>query len=140
MCTRGGTVVGRGAGVIGVGRDSSPPDHTSHSQDYRMKSEVNATPRAPRYHSPAATAQRSARAPLVAPSGRMVRIVFDVHLEHAPALRSAIDEISQELGGRLEGPHSFNRESALTDAAIAIGALRRAVFALVPAGHPHYAR
>lgn len=70
---------------------------------------------------------------------RMIRISFEVREEHAPALRSAVEEISNEIGGRLEGPHAFAKEEALTNAAIALGALRAAVNAKVPAGDPYYA-
>jgi hypothetical protein len=71
-------------------------------------------------------------------AARTVTISFTVFLEHAPALRSAVDEISNDIGGRLTGSHSFAKEAALTDAAIALAALRKAVFAKVPAGDPFY--
>lgn len=67
-----------------------------------------------------------------------LRIEFDIHRADAPALRSAIDEISNEVGGRLEGPHSFATEQALTNAARALGCFRAAVNALVNAGDPDY--
>lgn len=68
----------------------------------------------------------------------VVEIVFRVHDEHAPALRSAVEELAGEVAGRLEGMHGFAAEQALTDAAVAVQSLRRAVFAKVPAGNPHY--
>lgn len=58
---------------------------------------------------------------------------------HAPALRSAIEEISNEVGGRLMGQHAFAKEQALTDAMIGLGVLRAAINKVVPAGDPHYA-
>lgn len=70
--------------------------------------------------------------------GRYITFSFQVHSDHAPALRSAIDEISNDIGGRLTGSHSFAKEEALTDAAVALGALRSEVFAKVPAGDPFY--
>lgn len=74
-------------------------------------------------------------------SGRarpMVRITFDVLDEHAPALRSAIEEISNEVGGRLEGLHRYSKEHALTKAAVALGTLRAAICKVVAAGDPTY--
>ena len=64
---------------------------------------------------------------------------FTIRKSHGPALRSAVEEISDELGSRLEGPHSFPKESSLTNAVIAIGHLRRAVNAKVDKGDPFYA-
>lgn len=64
---------------------------------------------------------------------------FSVEQDHAPALRSAIDEISNEIGGRLTSSFIHAKEGALTDAAIALGALRAAVFAQVKEGDPNYA-
>lgn len=72
--------------------------------------------------------------------GTKTMVSFEVFDELLPALKSAVEEISNEIGGRLEGPHSFDREEALSDAAMALGALRAAVNAIVPAGHPHYER
>jgi hypothetical protein len=69
----------------------------------------------------------------------MIRITFEVPESMAPALRSAIEEISNEVGGRLEGAHRFNREDALTRAAVALGIRRRAVNKVVPAGDKGYA-
>lgn len=68
----------------------------------------------------------------------MITIKFEVHEAHAPALRSAVEEISNEIGGRLEGMYTFPQEQALTNAAVALGALRRAVDAKVAAGDPDY--
>jgi len=68
-----------------------------------------------------------------------VTFTFTVPFEHCSALRSAIDEISNEVGGRLEGPHAYDKEQALTHAAAALGALRAEVNAKVPAGSKHYA-
>lgn len=63
---------------------------------------------------------------------------FTISDKHAPALRSAIDELSGLIGSRLEGQHRFAKETALTDAAIGIGKLRASVFAQVPKGDPNY--
>jgi hypothetical protein len=71
-------------------------------------------------------------------SGDKVRVTFEVYAEFAPALRSAIEEISNDIGARLTGSHRFAKEQALTDAAVALAALRVAVFAAVPEGDPNY--
>lgn len=52
-----------------------------------------------------------------------------------PAFRSAMEDITNEIGGRLEGIHKYEKEDALTEAAIATNALRAAVNQVVPAGH-----
>jgi hypothetical protein len=56
----------------------------------------------------------------------LVPITFLVQRKRLPALRSAVDEISTIVGGRLEGNLPYPRAQALTDAAIALGALRKA--------------
>lgn len=63
---------------------------------------------------------------------------FTVADEHAPALRSVVDEMTSLIGSRLDGQHRFAKETALTDAAICVGKLRAAVFAQVPQGDPNY--
>lgn len=52
-----------------------------------------------------------------------------------PALRSAIEDLSNEIGGRLEGIHVYQQEDALTEAAAALGPLRAGVNRVVPEGH-----
>ena len=64
---------------------------------------------------------------------------FTVPFEHCGALRSAVDEISTIVGGRLEGIHAYDKEAALTHAAAALGALRACVNAKVGVGAKHYA-
>lgn len=76
--------------------------------------------------------------PGAAQDAPVVTISFQVHEAHAPALRSAVEEISNEIGGRLEGMYRYDQEEALTAAAVALGTLRAAVDALVPAGDPNY--
>jgi hypothetical protein len=71
-------------------------------------------------------------------SNRFVAISFSVPVEVAPALRSAVEEISHTVGQRLEGSYSFAREQALTDAAEGLGALRAAVNSKVPKEDSHY--
>lgn len=57
----------------------------------------------------------------------MVEITFAVHEETLPALYSALEEITNEVGSRLEAPHRYDREDALTRASRALGAARSAV-------------
>lgn len=68
----------------------------------------------------------------------MVRISFEVPDQVAPALRSAVEEISNAVGGRLEQAFSFATEQAFTDAVIGLGALRAAVCEKIPAGNAAY--
>ena len=65
-------------------------------------------------------------------------ISFMVRDEDAPALRAAIEEIRNEVGGRLEAPHAFATEQALTDAARALGALHAVLVAKIPQADPFY--
>ncbi len=67
-----------------------------------------------------------------------IQIGFKVPDKAAPALRSAVEEMSHMLGTRLESPHRYDKEEALTMAALGLGKLRQAVNALVPAGDPNY--
>lgn len=55
-------------------------------------------------------------------------ILFTVPDELAPALRSAIEEISNEIGERLVGNHRFDKEEALTRAAAMLGRVRSAFY------------
>lgn len=70
--------------------------------------------------------------------GSVVEITIRVYDEHAPAFRSAVEELANEIGGRLEGMHSFAQETALTDALCAVGELKAETFKKIPAGDPHY--
>lgn len=67
------------------------------------------------------------------------RITFEIADEHAPALRSAIDDARQQVGKQLEGMHRFAKETALTNASIALASLAAAVNQQVPKGDPNYA-
>lgn len=57
----------------------------------------------------------------------------------APALRSAIQEIRDELGGRASGAHKYHKEDALTRAVDAIGKLSAAINYVIPEEDPDYA-
>jgi hypothetical protein len=63
---------------------------------------------------------------------------FDVQHDHAPALRSVIDEMAALIASRFGGKNTAQQEQAMTAAAVALGSLRAAVFALVPEGDPNY--
>lgn len=86
----------------------------------------------------AIVAQYGTPAPKRPPTSDKIRITFDVYEEFAPALRSAIDELSTILGSRATGSHRFSKEQAITDAIISVAALRVAVFAAISAGDPNY--
>lgn len=68
----------------------------------------------------------------------MVKITFEIKDEHAPALRSAVDEISNTVGTRMESRYSYDVEDALVRASIALGTLRAAVCEKIPEGDAHY--
>jgi hypothetical protein len=57
----------------------------------------------------------------------MVDISFQVHEDTLPALYSAVEEISNSVGSRLEGPHQYAQQDALTRAARALGPLRAGI-------------
>jgi hypothetical protein len=67
-----------------------------------------------------------------------IKLSFEFHPDHGPALRSAIEEISNTVGGRLVGSHRYAKEQALTDACVVLGALRAAVNSVVPNADPNY--
>jgi hypothetical protein len=59
----------------------------------------------------------------------MVEVRFQVHEETLPALYSAIEEISNEVGTRLESPRVYAQQDTLTRAARALGPLRAGISA-----------
>lgn len=67
-----------------------------------------------------------------------ITISFTIRKSKGPALRSAVEELSSIIGSRLEGQHKYDKEFALTDAAITVGSLRAAVNKAIPAGDPAY--
>jgi hypothetical protein len=62
----------------------------------------------------------------------------DIPSEFGPALRSALEDLSNILGERLVGVHKFEREDSITFAVTALGPLRAAVNQVVPQGDPNY--
>jgi len=71
-------------------------------------------------------------------SNRYIEVVIRVPVEIAPALRSAVEEISTTVGQRLESKHSFAKEQALTDAAEALLIVRKAVYSKIPKEDQYY--
>lgn len=63
---------------------------------------------------------------------------FTVDDVFCTALKSAVDELSELIGEKLEGKQAYDTEQAWTHAAIAVGALRAAVNAQVKCGAKHY--
>lgn len=80
------------------------------------------------------TPQSQGTTPRYAPDGKLLTLQFDVHPDHAPALRSAIDDFTSIIGTRMESKYDYETEDALVRASIAIARLRAAVFAAVPEG------
>lgn len=72
------------------------------------------------------------------PCNKMLLFTFGVDVQHAPAFRSVVDEMTTRIGQRLEQPHRYDKETALTYASIALGRLRAAVHPLVGRGDPNY--
>lgn len=72
------------------------------------------------------------------PRGSLLTFTFVVDAAHGPALKSIVDEMSTRVGTRLEMPHRYAKEAALTYAAIALGRLRAAVSTIVLDGDPDY--
>lgn len=66
-------------------------------------------------------------------SGRVAQV--KIPSQFGPALRSAMEDMTNEIGGRLEGIHQYEKEDALTEAAIAANALRAGVNQVVAVGH-----
>jgi hypothetical protein len=73
-----------------------------------------------------------------AQDNRLITVTFDIAEAHAPALRSAIEEISDAVATRVEGKFTNATEHALTCALVGLGQLRAALYPQVPAGDPNY--
>lgn len=69
----------------------------------------------------------------------MLEITIRIPDSHGPAFKSAVDEMSDTLGTRLESQHRFDKEEALTHAAASFGVLRAAVSEQVAEGNRYYA-
>jgi hypothetical protein len=65
-------------------------------------------------------------------------VTVNVPTSHAPALRSAVEEIRNELGGRASGAHQYNKEDAVTRALDAVAKLASGINYVVPEGDPDY--
>lgn len=58
--------------------------------------------------------------------------------EQLPSLRSALQELRDELADRVSGRYEFKREAPYTRAIIALGTLAAALNCVVPAGDPGF--
>lgn len=87
------------------------------------------------------TAQAAARLKLIRAAEQDARrfvFAFDVQHDHAPALRSVLEEMTAMIAGRLGGKNTAQQEQALTAAAVVLGNLRAAILPTVAAGDPDY--
>lgn len=62
----------------------------------------------------------------------------EIPSEHGPALKSAIGEIRDRLGGRLAGSHRPAKEAALTRALAAIGDFAQGLSTITTKGDADY--
>lgn len=62
----------------------------------------------------------------------------EIPRDFAPAFRSAVNEIRNELGERLAGMHRYEKEDATTRAVAAIAPFAAAVNKVIPADDPDY--
>lgn len=104
----------------------------------RATSRIQYQPSTPAGSAPVGIGRADVVERLVKDHGSPIEITFSVLPSHAPALRSALDEIRQEVGTKLEGPKPYATEYALTAAAIALAALAAAVNQKIPMGDPDY--
>jgi hypothetical protein len=72
------------------------------------------------------------------PTDVQQHVTAEIPSKCGPALRSAIEDISNTIGGRLVSDMKFSLEDALTEAATALAPLRIAINQIVPEGHPDY--
>ena len=63
---------------------------------------------------------------------------FDVQKDHAPALRSVVEEMHALCVARLNGKITATQEAAVTSALVGLGALRAAVLPHVPDVDPNF--
>jgi len=63
---------------------------------------------------------------------------IDIPSEFGPALRSAVNEMRNELGERAAGAYQYQKEDALTRAIAAVGALAAAINQVIPKEDPDY--
>lgn len=66
-------------------------------------------------------------------------ITANIPSSQAPAFRSALDEMRNELGGRASGAHKYAKEDALTRAVASVGQFAAALNYVIPEGDPNYA-
>jgi hypothetical protein len=66
-----------------------------------------------------------------------VTITFDVPAHLAPALRAAVELVSDHVGEKMTGPMESRKTQSYTNACIALGLLRKAVTVAVPISDHH---
>lgn len=69
---------------------------------------------------------------------RSVEKTTEIPDEFAPAFRSFVEEMRNELGERLSGIHRYEKEDALTRAMAAVGAFAALINAIIPEGDKDY--
>ena len=69
---------------------------------------------------------------------RSTEKTVEIPSEFAPAFRSFVEEMRNELGERLSGIHRFEKEDALTRAMAAVGPFAAAVNHVIPEGDKDY--
>lgn len=79
-----------------------------------------------------------ARTRALPPIPESITLTITLPARVGPALRSVVEEMSMRLGERIRTPALYATEQAMTDAAIALGALRASVNMAVSREHPFY--
>lgn len=75
----------------------------------------------------------------VGTSQKMVKVVFEVPDEHAPTLRSVVEEMTNQVGKAIEeNIYLHEKELSLTRAASVLGKLRAAIYPKVPTEDPDF--
>lgn len=64
--------------------------------------------------------------------------IVQIPEEQLPSLRSALQELRDELADRVSGRYEFKREAPFTRAIIALGTFAGALNCVVPAGDPGF--
>ena len=87
----------------------------------------------------ASTSAGDARHRQAAGTQKMTRVVFEVPDEHAPTLRSVVEELSNQVGKAIEeNIYVHEKELSLTRAASVLLKMRAAIYPLVPMEDPDF--
>jgi hypothetical protein len=68
----------------------------------------------------------------------LTRITFEIYTEHAPAFRSAVEQLKNDIGGQLEKKQPYDKDTAYVAASICVSKLLAATVAVVPKADPAY--